>query len=78
MTTVLSEKGQIVLPSAIRKRLQLKAGEDFEVENSGCHTIILRRISKPANHGLVDLLMACPFPFEVPSREKDDTAPLVL
>ncbi|HLB33209.1 MAG: transcriptional regulator/antitoxin, MazE [Verrucomicrobia bacterium RIFCSPHIGHO2_12_FULL_41_10] len=78
MTTVLSEKGQIVLPSAIRKRLQLKTGEDFEVENKGDHMIILRRISRPANQGLVDLLTSCPFPFEVPPREKDDTAPLSL
>lgn len=77
MTTVLSEKGQLVLPAVIRKRLQLRAGDDFEVGVED-DVITLRRISKPANRGLVKLLCACPFSFEVPSREKDDTAPLIL
>ncbi|MBX9741919.1 MAG: AbrB/MazE/SpoVT family DNA-binding domain-containing protein [Chthoniobacterales bacterium] len=78
MTTVLSEKGQIVLPAAIRKRLHLKAGEDVEVGIESNETIILRRISTPANFGLVKLLRSCPFFFEIPSREKEDTSPLEL
>jgi len=77
MTTVLSAKGQLVLPAIIRKRLQLKAGDDFEVGVED-DIIMLRRISKPANRGLVKLLCACPFSFEIPSREKDDTVPLKL
>ena len=36
-------------------------------------TITLRRVSHPANRGLVDLLLACPSPFEVPARERDDS-----
>ncbi len=32
----------------------------------------------PPNHGLVDLLLACPAPFEVPPRERDDSSPLAL
>ncbi len=76
MTTVLSQKGQIVLPGAIREQLQLQAGDDFEVTIEDEDTITLRRINQPANRGLVDLLLACPATFEVPAREKDDSTPL--
>lgn len=78
MTTVLSQKGQIVLPGAIREQLQLQAGDDFEVTIEDEDTITLRRINQPANRGLVDLLLACPATFEVPAREKDDSQPLVF
>lgn len=73
MTTVLSQKGQIVLPGPIREQLQLRAGDDFEVTIEDEDTITLRRINQPANRGLVDLLLACPATFEVPAREKDDS-----
>ena len=76
MTTILSQKGQIVLPGAIREQLQLRAGDDFEVTIEDEDTITLRRITQPANRGLVDLLLACPASFEIPAREKDDTNPL--
>lgn len=78
MTTVLSQKGQVVLPGAVRQRMHLKAGDDFEVFVEDDDTITLRRISQPANRGLVDLLLACPVPFEIPAREADDTEPLSL
>ena len=71
MTTVLSQKGQIVLPSAIREQMQLQPGQDFEVIIDDEDTILLRRISRPPNHGLIDLLQACPYPFEVPARASD-------
>jgi AbrB family looped-hinge helix DNA binding protein len=71
MTTVLSQKGQIVLPSPVRERLHLEAGQDFEVLIEDEDTILLRRISRQPNHGLIDLLQACPYPFEVPPRAKD-------
>jgi AbrB family looped-hinge helix DNA binding protein len=60
MMTVLSQKGQIVLPVPVRQQLHLKAGDDFEVVVEDEDTIILRRVSSPANHGLVDHLLACP------------------
>lgn len=76
MTTVLSQKGQIVLPGPIREQLRLQAGDDFEVTIEDEDTITLRRINQPANRGLVDMLLACPATFEVPAREKDDSKPL--
>lgn len=78
MTTVLSKKGQIVLPGAVRERLHLQAGQDFEVTVDDEDTITLRRISQPANRGLVDLLLACPSAFVIPARERDDSRPLEL
>lgn len=60
MTTVLSQKGQIVLPNAVREQLHLEPGQDFEVFIDNEDTITLRRINRPPNHGLVDHLLACP------------------
>lgn len=78
MTTVLSKKGQIVLPSSVRAQMHLEPGQDFEVLIDDEDTILLRRISHPPNHGLVDHLLACPSPFDVPPRVKDSSSPLVL
>ena len=76
MTTVLSQKGQIVLPGNVRRQLHLQPGDDFELTIEDEDTITLRKISSPANRGLVDLLLACPASFEIPAREKDDSSPL--
>lgn len=73
MTTVLSQKGQIILPAAMREQLNLNPGDDFEVGIEDEETITLRRISKPANRGLIDCLHACPSIIEIPARAKDDT-----
>lgn len=78
MTTVLSQKGQIVLPGSVRRQLRLEAGDDFEVCIEDDDTITLRRITLPANRGLVDLLLACPSPFEIPLRDTRDTEPPAL
>jgi AbrB family looped-hinge helix DNA binding protein len=78
MTIVLSQKGQIVLPAPVRKRLALSPGDDLEIFVEDDDSITLRRIARPVNHGLVDLLLACPHPFEVPARERDDSRPLSL
>ncbi|NQW99798.1 AbrB/MazE/SpoVT family DNA-binding domain-containing protein [bacterium] len=68
MNTVLSQRGQIVLPGVIREQLHLQAGDDFEVTVEDEDTITLRRVTQPPNRGLVDLLLACPAPFEIPDR----------
>ena len=71
MTTVLSKKGQVVIPIPIRERLSLEPGDDFEIVTEGDDAIILRRITKRPNEGLVDQLLACPFPLEIPERGKE-------
>lgn len=78
MTIALSEKGQISLPEPVREQLHLIPGEDFEICIEDEDTITLRRVSHPANRGLVDLLLACPFEFEIPTREADDSDPPAL
>jgi AbrB family looped-hinge helix DNA binding protein len=78
MATVLSQKGQIVLPGIVRRQLQLEPGDDFEVCVEDEDTITLRRVTLPANRGLVDLLLACPAPFEIPDRDRHDTPPPTL
>jgi AbrB family looped-hinge helix DNA binding protein len=78
MTTVLSKKGQIVLPAEVRAQLGLAAGDDFEVLVEDDQTIVLRRISTPPNKGLVDLLSACPHSFDVPPRDRDESPAVAL
>jgi len=78
MTTVLSQKGQIVLPGAVRRQLNLSPGDDFEVAIEDEETITLRRITQPANRGLVDLLLTCPSHLVVPLRDGDDSTPPIL
>lgn len=78
MTTVLSQKGQVVLPVTVRQQLRLLPGDDLEVAIEDEDTITLRRVSHPANRGLIDLLLACPASFKIPAREKDDSPPLTL
>ena len=41
-------------------------------------TITLRRITQPANRGLVDLLLGCPATFEITARDDDDREPPAL
>lgn len=71
MTTVLSQKGQIVIPGPIRERLDLEPGDDFEIITEGDDLIILRRITRRSNEGLVDQLLACPFPLDAPERSEE-------
>jgi len=78
MTTVMSKKGQIVLPAPVRERLRLEAGDDFEIVVQDDESIVLRKISRPPNEGLIEHLLACPSPFEVPERATDESAPVEL
>lgn len=71
MLTVLSQKDRIILPLAVRQQLHPSPGDVFEVDVEDGHTLTFRRFAQPANRGLVDLLLACPSPFEVPPRETD-------
>ncbi len=60
MKTTISTKGQIVLPSEIRREDDIEPGQEFEIEriDRGEYRLVLA--SPPRNHGLVDWLLACP------------------
>lgn len=60
MVTTVSSKGQIVLPAEIRRRDNVQPGQEFEVERIERGTYRLIRKTRPANEGLVKLLLACP------------------
>ena len=71
MTTVLSQKGQLVLPASVRERLELRPGDDFEIFIEDDDTILLKRVSRPPNSGLVDLLLSAPGELDIPARSRD-------
>lgn len=60
MTTLVSTKGQIVLPAEIRQQDGIEPGQEFEVEriDRGEYRLVLRQ-PRP-NEGLVDWLLDCP------------------
>ena len=74
MTTCISSKGQIVLPAAICRRDGIAAGETFAIERLDRGDYRLTRLTRPANAGLVDWLLACPakgFYTPIPSESTD-------
>jgi AbrB family looped-hinge helix DNA binding protein len=60
MKTVVSSKGQIVLPAAIRQEDGIVPGQEFEIERIDHGKYLLRRTKRRANEGIVHLLLACP------------------
>jgi AbrB family looped-hinge helix DNA binding protein len=60
MTTVVSTKGQIVLPAEFRKLDKIESGQRFEVERLDAGEYRLRRVASCPNQGLTKLLLACP------------------
>jgi AbrB family looped-hinge helix DNA binding protein len=78
MKTVISSKGQIVLPAAIRQQDGIVAGQEFEVQRIDDGEYLLKRTKRRRNQGLVRLLLACPIKgwFQPADRteETDDIA----
>jgi AbrB family looped-hinge helix DNA binding protein len=60
MKTVVSSKGQIVLPAEIRQRDGIKPGQQFDVERVDRGKYRLVRQDPAPNEGLTDWLLACP------------------
>ena len=60
MKTVVSSKGQVVLPAEIRERDHIVAGQKFEIERLDAGEYLLKRQAYANNEGLVDWLLECP------------------
>lgn len=60
MKTILSSKGQIVLPADLRRQDQVEAGQEFEIERLGRGEYRLVRKTVEPNEGVVEWLLACP------------------
>ena len=60
MKTIISSKGQIVIPADFRNQDKIKAGQAFDIErlDKGEYRLIVS--DPPKNQGLIDALLACP------------------
>ncbi len=60
MNTVMSSKGQIIIPAKFRRQDKIEAGQAFDVERVEKGKYRLTATTPPKNQGLVDTLLACP------------------
>ncbi|HVR07582.1 MAG TPA: AbrB/MazE/SpoVT family DNA-binding domain-containing protein [Thermoanaerobaculia bacterium] len=60
MKTAISTKGQVVIPAELRRQDDIAAGQEFEIERIDRGEYRLKRLSPPANDGLLEWLLACP------------------
>lgn len=75
MRTVLSTKGQIVIPAELRESDSISPGDSFEIEKVRDGEYMLRRVKETPNKGLTDWLLSCPVKgyFEPIPSESTDT-----
>ena len=75
MRTVVSTKGQIVIPAELRSEDSIIAGEAFEIEKVRTGEYVIRRVEEAPNKGLTDWLLRCPVKdfFEPIPSESTDT-----
>ena len=78
MKTVISTKGQIVIPVELRKHDNIQPGQAFDIErvDRGEYRLVLAE--PPKNQGLVDTLLACPVKDWFVSIESESTDSLDL
>ena len=60
MKTIISSKGQIVIPANFRNQDKIEAGQAFDIERLDRGEYRLAVTAPPKNQGLVDTLLACP------------------
>ncbi len=60
MKTVVSTKGQIVLPAVFRQMDRVEPGQEFDVERLDRGDYRLVRRAGQQNEGVIDWLLACP------------------
>ena len=58
--TVVSSKGQIVLPAEFRHADRIEPGQEFDVERLDRGDYRLVRRATPPNQGAIDWLLSCP------------------
>jgi AbrB family looped-hinge helix DNA binding protein len=72
LTAKTSTKGQIVLPRQLRERYQVRAGDTFEfIDSDEPNVIIMRKLTRHPNEGLIDALLGCPHRFEIPVPKRE-------
>jgi AbrB family looped-hinge helix DNA binding protein len=72
LTAKISTKGQIVLPQKLRQRNKVRPGDAFEfLESDDPDVIVMRKVVRRANDGLVDALLGCPHRFEIPNPRRE-------
>ena len=75
MTTTIGQRGQLVIPGAIRTSRKILPGDDFEViaDDDDPDLILLRRIRPAANAGLVEHLLSSPHKgvLSAPARRRE-------
>jgi AbrB family looped-hinge helix DNA binding protein len=59
MTTVLSSKGQIVIPAPIRQRYQFRVGDELVIEERD-NEIVLKKARRNRKKTLVQWMLDCP------------------
>ncbi|MCE0523551.1 MAG: AbrB/MazE/SpoVT family DNA-binding domain-containing protein [Methylacidiphilales bacterium] len=77
MTTTLSARGQVVIPSDVRKDLGLRKGDDFIVLTSRDGDIMLRPVRRGRRKNLFEALKAFKG-LEIPPRSKELVHPIKL
>ena len=60
MKTIISSKGQIVLPAELRRMDRVEPGQQFDIERLDRGDYHLVRRAPPPNEGAIDWLLACP------------------
>lgn len=60
MKTIISSKGQIVIPADFRNQDKIEPGQVFDIERVDKGEYRLVVTDPPKNQGLVDTLLACP------------------
>lgn len=60
MKTIISSKGQIVIPADFRNQDKIEPGQAFDIERVEKGEYRLVVTDPPKNQGLVDTLLACP------------------
>ena len=81
--TKVGQRGQLVIPKAIRMSRKILPGDNFEVivDEDDFDLILLRRIRPSANAGLIKHLASAPWPgkWPTPKRRREPTPrPTVL